>query len=224
MKKNKISNQFLILIMIAGLVLAACGGNAPANNSGNASGNNNNGSDSNSGGDSNNSVDAATEEPSVETMEISGDLHLDPAVLTDDDSDSLTVSAYVYDGLVSLDGGAVVPGLATSWEVADDGLTYKFNLRANAVFTDGTPVSADAVYDNFYRWFDPANALHGDSANYHAWADNFLGFLGDLDDEGNPLPIFDGAEKVDSLTILLHLNEPMDNLLDVLAKTQFSIL
>ena len=41
----------------------------------------------------------------------------------------------VYEGLVKLDqDGEIVPALAT-WEVSDDGLTYTFDLVADAVFT-----------------------------------------------------------------------------------------
>ena len=41
----------------------------------------------------------------------------------------------------------LVPGLAESREVSEDGLEYRFLLAANAVWEDGTPVtSADAVF------------------------------------------------------------------------------
>jgi peptide/nickel transport system substrate-binding protein len=38
--------------------------------------------------------------------------------------------------------GEPVPGL-TSWTVSDDGLTYTFKIRDDAVWSDGTPISAD---------------------------------------------------------------------------------
>src|SRR5450756_2216708 len=37
------------------------------------------------------------------------------------------------------------PALATSWEVAKDGLSWTFHLREGVTFHDGTPCNADAV-------------------------------------------------------------------------------
>lgn len=37
------------------------------------------------------------------------------------------------------------PGLAESWAVSDDELTYMFSLRTDATFSDGTPVTAEDV-------------------------------------------------------------------------------
>ncbi|MFW0860392.1 MAG: ABC transporter substrate-binding protein, partial [Dehalococcoidia bacterium] len=39
----------------------------------------------------------------------------------------------------------VVPQLATSWEVSDDGLTWTFYLRKGVYFHDGTPFNAEAA-------------------------------------------------------------------------------
>ena len=49
----------------------------------------------------------------------------------------------------------VAPGLAESWEISDDGLTYTFHLVQNARFHDGTPVNAEAIVYNFDRMRDP---------------------------------------------------------------------
>src|SRR5262249_46052366 len=40
------------------------------------------------------------------------------------------------------DGGLPQPGLAASWQISDDRLTWRFALRPNATFHDGTPVTA----------------------------------------------------------------------------------
>src|SRR5690625_4952823 len=47
------------------------------------------------------------------------------------------------------------PGLAQSWEISDDGLTYTFHLVENARFHDGTPVNAEAIVYNFDRIKNP---------------------------------------------------------------------
>ena len=51
----------------------------------------------------------------------------------------------VYDFLVRASAdGRMVPDLAESWTISDDGLTYTFKLR-DAVFHDGSPVEAEDV-------------------------------------------------------------------------------
>ncbi|OLR94336.1 ABC transporter substrate-binding protein [Actinokineospora bangkokensis] len=56
----------------------------------------------------------------------------------------------VYEGLVSADtsqGDKVVPRLASSWQVSDDGKSYTFTLVPGARFHDGSPLtSADVVW------------------------------------------------------------------------------
>jgi peptide/nickel transport system substrate-binding protein len=53
----------------------------------------------------------------------------------------------VYEALVFYkdESTALEPGLATSWEVSPDGLTYTFKLRKGVKFHDGTPFNANAV-------------------------------------------------------------------------------
>ncbi|MCU1406227.1 MAG: peptide transporter substrate-binding protein [Glaciihabitans sp.] len=62
----------------------------------------------------------------------------------------------VYDSLVDLKDGEIVPWLATGWTVSDDGLNYEFTLRDDVTFQDGSPFNADAVCFNFDRIADPA--------------------------------------------------------------------
>lgn len=61
----------------------------------------------------------------------------------------------VYDPLVRYGkGGEILPALAESWEISEDGLTYTFHLRKDAKFSDGTPFNADNVLFNASRWTD----------------------------------------------------------------------
>lgn len=64
----------------------------------------------------------------------------------------------VYDTLVYQDTEtrSFVPGLAESWQVSTDGLTYTFSLRQDVTFHDGSPFNADAVRVNLQRILDPA--------------------------------------------------------------------
>ena len=52
----------------------------------------------------------------------------------------------VAETLVDTDAdGQLAPGLATEWQVSDDGLLWRFTLREGATFHDGSAVTADAV-------------------------------------------------------------------------------
>jgi len=159
-----------------------------------------------------------TDNPNV----VSANITLDPALTQD--VDSLKVSRYLYEGLVSLDSsGKVQPALAESWVVSDDQLDYIFTLRGNAVFSDGTPITPDIVADNFNRWFDPQNSLHG-KGNYATWQNIFQGFHGEKSADKRPKSQVDGIQKVDFNTVLIHLNRLEPKMLTYLADPAFAIL
>lgn len=61
------------------------------------------------------------------------------------------------DGSLSYDYTVLEPELAESWEIAEDGLSVTFNLRQDATFHDGAPVTANDV-----KWsFDRAVSIGG---------------------------------------------------------------
>jgi oligopeptide transport system substrate-binding protein len=62
----------------------------------------------------------------------------------------------LYEGLVTYDARAnVVPGVAESWTVNDDGTAYSFKLRANAKWSNGDPVTAGDFVFSFRRLMNP---------------------------------------------------------------------
>lgn len=84
--------------------------------------------------------------------------HLD-APLTADIASS-TVSAHIMETLFIMDAeGTIHPGLATSYEVSEDAMTWTFTLREGVRFHDGTAFDAEAVRFNVERLLDPGNAF-----------------------------------------------------------------
>lgn len=69
---------------------------------------------------------------------------------------SRTVLHNIFATLLDVDENLnLVPELAHSWEVSDDGMTYIFYLRDDVTFHDGTPFNAEAAKFNFDRMMDP---------------------------------------------------------------------
>jgi oligopeptide transport system substrate-binding protein len=62
----------------------------------------------------------------------------------------------LFEGLVTYDPETLdpIPGLAESWKVSDDGLTWTFNLRKSN-WSDGTPITAQTVVDSWLRFLSP---------------------------------------------------------------------
>ena len=60
------------------------------------------------------------------------------------------IMATVFDSLVSYKPGTteVAPGLAKSWDISPDGLTYTFHLRTGIKFHDGTPFNARGIHQD----------------------------------------------------------------------------
>ena len=71
--------------------------------------------------------------------------HLDPTSAAAGAIDQIVYSN-VFEGLTRFSSdGSIIPGLAKSWEVSDDGLAYTFNLREGVKFHDGTDMNAEDV-------------------------------------------------------------------------------
>ena len=121
--------------------------------------------------------------------------HLDPTSAAAGAIDSVLYSN-VFEGLTRFMGdGSVVPGLAESWEISDDGLTYTFNLRDGVTFHDGTTMDAEDVKFTLDR------ILAEDSAN----AQKAL------------YAAISAVEVVDAATVRVSLSEPNGNMLFNLA-------
>lgn len=71
--------------------------------------------------------------------------HLDPTSAAAGAIDQVVYSN-IFEGLTRFGpDGAVNPGLAETWEISEDGLTWTFNLRHGVTFHDGTEFEASDV-------------------------------------------------------------------------------
>ena len=63
----------------------------------------------------------------------------------------------IGDTMVSLDFDmkTLKPGLAKSWTVSPDGMTYTFKLRDDVTFCSGKKMTAKDVVATYERWLDP---------------------------------------------------------------------
>ena len=79
----------------------------------------------------------------------------DPLLVSD--ASSSYVLQQIVETLVTLEPGTgdkIIPGLAESWTLSEDGLTYTFKIRSGVKFSDGTDLDAAAVKFNFDRWLN----------------------------------------------------------------------
>jgi peptide/nickel transport system substrate-binding protein len=103
-----------------------------------------------SNGGSSGEGDSVTTFNIVSTEPSSG---LDPATAVT--QASLRVTELIYDTLIDYDqDNNLIPMVAESWTLSDDGLTYDFKIRANAQFSDGSPITADDVQYSIQRAAD----------------------------------------------------------------------
>nr|WP_298414968.1 peptide ABC transporter substrate-binding protein [uncultured Halomonas sp.] len=108
--------------------------------------------------------------------------------------------------------GSLVPGLAESWRISDDGRTYRFKLRG-AKWSDGVPITADDAVFALRRLLTPATANHN-ATLYYAIRNARKVNTGQAD------PSTLGVEAMDDRTLVVHLSEPTAYFLQALAMSE----
>lgn len=82
---------------------------------------------------------------------------LDPAIVTGQLEGRICLA--LFEGLTTRNAkGDVVPGMAESWEISPDGLTYTFHIRPNAKWSNGDPLNAYDFLNSWERTLNPATA------------------------------------------------------------------
>lgn len=157
--KFKTYNKHLALLslLLLALLLVACGGETPTDNTNSENTAANTNQTSATDTPTNENTDNTNTNTSTE-MTRKGILRvsMQPLVNTDPiaiSSDSEVLLAnHVYDYLIDVDASSYPVGrLATNWNVSDDGKTYVFQLAKNVTFHDGSAFSAKDVVWTFDR-------------------------------------------------------------------------
>ena len=83
---------------------------------------------------------------------------MDPPQITD--LNSTRVIKRMFEGLTAQELGTykIIPGLAQSWDISKDGLTYTFHLRPNVKFHTGQPIERIEADSDRDRWFTAEEA------------------------------------------------------------------
>jgi peptide/nickel transport system substrate-binding protein len=222
---NKFSRwRWLAVMAVLAMVAAACGG-SPSGEGSEAGGSEAGGSEA-GGSEAGASEPAEGSAEATETMVFgtSADpLVLDGALVSD--GESLRAIDQMFEGLVTLEPGGteVVPGLATDWEVSDNGQSYTFTLQEGVTFHDGEPFNAEAVCFNFDRWYNFEGSFQNPAATYY-WQTVFGGFAETDPDSGAPEDsLFDSCEATSESEVTINLTKPSASFLPAMALTNFTI-
>jgi oligopeptide transport system substrate-binding protein len=111
----------------------------------------------------------------------------------------------LFEGLLNQDAsGELVPGVATEWTANEDNTEWTFTLREDAMWSDGTPVTAG---DFVYAW---QRLVTPDLASPYAW----FGELMSIENAGAIIagemePSELGVEAVDDHTLVVRLSAPL---------------
>ena len=118
-----------------------------------------------------------------------------------------------YDYAMQMDAdGKAVPAIAESYELSEDGLTYTFHLREDAVWSNGEPVTAADFVFGWQRAVDPSVASE------------YAYMLSDIGQIKNAAEIIAGEKDkselgvtaVDDHTLQVELNVPVSYFLSLM--------
>ncbi|WJG08372.1 ABC transporter substrate-binding protein [Aliiglaciecola sp. LCG003] len=129
-------------------------------------------------------------------------------------------SHQIYDRLINFDPltGKIVPALASSWLISDDGLTYTFQLRRDvqfhttSYFSPSRNFNADDVIFSINRWRLPEHPFHDVSGgNYPYFSSSGLSY------------VINDVKRINGYRVELTLDHPDSSFLANLA-TDFAVI
>jgi ABC-type transport system substrate-binding protein len=151
----------------------------------------------------------------LRTCLLAAPLNYDPAMAYDQDSGQILVN--VHSGILTIGAsGEILPGIAKSWSVEEDNLTWIFNLRKGAKFHNGAEVTAEDVRYTYERLLNP------DVKSPNNW---YLEQLeGSQDFTARRTREVSGIKVLDRYRIALRLSSPYSGFLLNLAQFSCSVV
>ncbi len=132
------------------------------------------------------------------------------------DGVSLEVIATLLDGLYTLDAdGSLIPTMAESYEVSEDGLTYTFKIR-EALWSNGTPVTAADFEYSWKRNSDPEIASNYNYELVTAGIKNAEAII-----RGEKSPDELGVKALDDRTLMVELEQVCPFFFSMLIRCSF---
>ena len=127
----------------------------------------------------------------------------------------------IFNGIVEFDpdtreGLDLRGGVAESWSISDDGLTYTFKLRDNLKFHDGTPLEMQDVLFTLTTAFTP------DDIEFTEVKDEIAGRT--LSDSQTAATYLKDWEAVDQNTLAINVNFPTAAFLRAFAAFRFPVI
>lgn len=116
------------------------------------------------------------------------------------DSQMAEIAANLYSTLLRSEDGMIVPSLAERWDADPTAKRYRFYLRRNVLFHDGSPFTARDVKRHFERLLDPR------LKSTEAWI--LKEVEGAADYTAGKAPEVSGFEMLDDHTLEVRLVEP----------------
>jgi oligopeptide transport system substrate-binding protein len=128
---------------------------------------------------------------------------IDPGLV--EDVDGADVVRDLFEGLYNQDAaGNLIPGVALSHEVSDDGLVYTFTLRDNAKWSNGDPVTAG---DFVYAW---QRAASPELASPYSWYIDLMSIENGGDVIAGDMDTTElGVTAIDDTTLEVRLTQPL---------------
>ncbi len=133
------------------------------------------------------------------------------------DQVSFLVLGNIVEGLYTTDENHVpVPGVATDYQLSEDGKTYTFNLRQDSVWTNGDPVTAHDFVYAIRRLGDPNTKSQYQAMVKFAGLKNYAGVM-----DGSLSPEELGVKAEDDYTLVFELEFPVPYFISLMCFQSF---